>query len=61
MNKDIRDKIRIANLKHWQIAKKLGVAASTFCLWLREELPEEKKEKIIGIINKLIKEQNAKR
>ena len=37
---------RIADVKHWQIAEKLGVSEITFSRWLRKELSADKKEKI---------------
>lgn len=48
-------RIRIAmmehNLKQWQLAKLLSVSESTVNRLLREELPEEEQEKIVGLIN----------
>lgn len=45
-NIDIRTTARIADVKHWEIAEKLGVSEITFSRWLRKELPADKKEKI---------------
>lgn len=44
-NIDIRKEAKRANVAHWQIAKRLGCAESTFCRKLRDELsPKEKAE-----------------
>ena len=44
-NIDIRKEAKHANVPHWQIAKRLGCAESTFCRKLRDELsPKEKAE-----------------
>ena len=36
-NVEIRNRSRIANIKFWQIAKELGITASTFTVWMRTE------------------------
>ena len=55
MNQEIRDRIKAAGLKQWQVAKKLGVAESTFIRWLRDELPSDQKEAIFKAIDELQK------
>ena len=55
MNKEIRDKIRIAGLKQWQVAKACGVTESTFIRWLRDELSEDRKNAILKVIGDLSK------
>ena len=52
-NKDIREAIKSAGLKHWMVAKQLGVFDGTFCRWLRTELPAEKKAVIFTAIEQL--------
>lgn len=48
-------KIRLAllehNFKQWQLAKLLGVSESTVNRLLREELPEERQDQIVALIN----------
>jgi transcriptional regulator with XRE-family HTH domain len=51
-NLDIWREAKSANVAHWQIAKRLGCAESTFCRKLRDELSLEDKE----IIRQAIKE-----
>ena len=54
-NEKIRDAMRIANVKQWQVADALGVHEATFCVWLRHELPTEKQEAILAAIGTLSK------
>jgi lambda repressor-like predicted transcriptional regulator len=55
-NQDIRDAAKKSGIKLWQIAEKLGIWDATLSRKLRKELPQEEKEKIIGIIAELAKE-----
>ena len=55
MNKEIKQMIKNANLFQWQIAKALGITAGTLTIWLRDDpLPEERRQRIIEAINKLM-------
>mgnify|MGYP000933138569 CR=1 FL=1 len=45
-NIDIRKEAKAANVAHWQIAKRIGCAESTFCRKLREELPPDEKAEV---------------
>lgn len=49
-NIEIRKAIRTSDLRHWEIAKAMGINEATFSRWLRTELPNEKKEQIMSII-----------
>ena len=40
-------------LKYWMVAHKIGIDRSTFSHWLRFELPEDKKQKVLNAINEL--------
>ena len=55
-NQDIRDAAKKSGIKLWQIAEKLGIWDATLSRKLRKELPQEEKEKILGIIAELAKE-----
>lgn len=46
LNNDIRQEIKNANLKLWQIADFLGIRDTEFSKKLRKELSEEEKNKI---------------
>ncbi len=52
-NYDIRCSIQQHRLHHYEIADALGINESTFSRWLRDELPEDKKEKIFQIIEQI--------
>lgn len=52
-NEIIKNEIKSAGIKFWQIADKLGYYDSTFSKKLRKELPENEKEKIRSIIDEL--------
>ena len=42
-NKDLRDEMRIANVRQWEVADAIGVSEITMVKWLRKELGAEKK------------------
>ena len=55
-NQDIRRTAAGAGVKLWQIADALGMADCSFSRKLRKELPQDEKEKIFSIIQRLAKE-----
>lgn len=42
-NKDLRDEMRIANVRQWEVAEAIGISEMTMVKWLRRELDESKK------------------
>lgn len=56
-NQDIRIAILQANLKHYQIANKLGIQEESFSRKLRYELAESEKFKVLNAIEELKKEK----
>jgi hypothetical protein len=42
-NKDLRDEMRIANVRQWEVADAIGISEMTMVKWLRKELGAEKK------------------
>lgn len=56
-NKDIKSAAKNAGVFHWEIAERLGIQDSAFSRKLRRELPDEEREKILGIINKMAAER----
>ena len=46
LNKDTREAIKRAGLKHYQIANALGIANTTFATWLQTDLSPERKKRI---------------
>ena len=54
-NMKIREKARNSGVRLWQIADALGMQESLFSKKLRKELPEDKQERILNIIDDLAK------
>ena len=52
-NKDIRKAIKDSNLKYYVVANAYGMTDGNFSRLLRFELSEEKKAKIMAIIDQL--------
>lgn len=52
-NNDIRDEVKRAGFKLWQIAAEYGCNDGNFSRKLRKELPETEKAKIFAIIEQL--------
>lgn len=55
-NCEIRTAAQKAGVRLWQVAEEYGVNDGNFSRKLRKELPKEEKEKIMGIIEQLAKE-----
>lgn len=54
MNQEIKERMKVANVHQWQVAKEIGISEYTFCRWLRDEpLQEERKKQILEAIEKL--------
>ena len=52
--------IKQNRLRHYEVAEEIGISEFTFCKWLREELPEEKKKIVIAAIDRIVRgESNA--
>lgn len=56
MNRDVRAGAAGAGVRLWQIAEELGITDSSFSRKLRKELPQDEKDRIFTIIEKLSKE-----
>ena len=55
-NKEIRNAAGGYGLRLWQVAEAIGMNEFAFSRKLRKELPQEEKEKILKIIDRLAKE-----
>ena len=55
-NQDIRRAAAGAGVKLWQIAEALGIADCSLSRKLRQELPQEEKDRIFSIIRELSQE-----
>lgn len=56
-NKEIRVAAKNAGIRLWEVAEAYGISDNNFSRKLRKELPQEEKDKIIAIIDKLAKER----
>lgn len=54
-NKDIRNAAGSCGVRLWQIADAIGMTDSSFSRKLRKELPQEEKERILAVIERLAK------
>ncbi|KJS18544.1 MAG: hypothetical protein VR69_00150 [Peptococcaceae bacterium BRH_c4b] len=52
-NLEIRQKLREAGKKQWELADALNISEATIVRKLRKELPEEEKTRIIAVIEQL--------
>lgn len=52
MNQEIRTAARNARVPLWKIADALGVSEATFTRMMRRELPKDKHDQIMSIIEK---------
>ena len=49
-NLDIRKSAKENSVKLWELAEYIGINPTTLTVWLRRELPEEKKEIMLEAI-----------
>ena len=52
-NKDLRDEMRIANVRQGEVAEAIGISEMTMVKWLRRELSDSKKVLIREGISKV--------
>ncbi len=52
-NKQIREKMKQAGLKQWEVAEAYGISEFTFSRWLRREISKEKQKEILLIIRRM--------
>lgn len=55
-NADIRKAARVADVAQWQICERLGISEPTLTRWLRGDLPEDRRQRILAAIDELAKE-----
>lgn len=60
-NEEIRRRLRSANIPLWKLGRELGVTEVTMVRWFREELPQEKRQRILKVIEKLEEERYDER
>lgn len=58
-NMEIRMEMYAAGIKHYELAKKVGISPYTLCVWMREELEGERLERVQNAVEKLKTEKKA--
>ena len=46
-NREVRDFLKAKRVFQWEVAERLGIHESSLIRWMRTELPEDKKKKIM--------------
>ena len=49
-NKKIREALKSANMKYWELADLMGISPYTLSVRLRKEFPDEEQERVILLI-----------
>ena len=55
-NQKIRDRAKVAGVRHWEIAEHMGISEPTIMRWLRVPLSPEREKAILESIETLTKE-----
>ena len=58
-NQEIRQELRKANVRQWEVADSLGISEFTFTRWLRKELPADRKSAVLSSIHHLATQKEA--
>lgn len=53
-NAHIKETLNKNRVYHWEVAKRLGVSEMTLFRWLRQDLPEDKKQLILKAITEIV-------
>ena len=56
-NNEIREVIKERGIKHWQLARILGISENTLVRWLRVPLTNERKKIIINALDSAAEEE----
>jgi len=59
-NQEIRERAKGKGVFHWQIAEEYPLSDCNFSKLLRRELPQEKKQRILEIIDELSRKEAEK-
>ena len=60
-NQDIRAAMNDNSIKFWECAERVGISAGTFSVWMRRELPAEKKAEVFNAINAIVQSRKEGR
>ncbi len=52
-NREVRDAIKHSGAYQYEIAYAIGISEATLCVWLRKELSDERKQRILTAIREL--------
>ena len=52
-NAEIRELMQKRRLRHYEVAAQIGISETTFSVWLRSELTEERRAKVLRAIEDL--------
>ena len=52
-NQEIRRACKVHGVKLWEVAEALGITDASFSRKMRRELPDDEREKVLAIIQKL--------
>ena len=52
-NQDLKDEMRIAGVRQWEVAEAMGVSEMTLVKWMRFELPEDKRQRVLQAIEQI--------
>jgi hypothetical protein len=56
-NQELRNLIKAAGIRYWQIAEKVGVSQHTLTVWFHTTLTAERKYKVKNAISLILKER----
>lgn len=57
-NQQIRQLIKRKHLFLWQVAEEIGICEMTLIRWLRTDLADDKKNKILNAVKSLVQKSN---
>lgn len=60
INGDIRVMMAEHGLKNYEVAYKIGITETTFCVWMRKELVGTRRERMLNAIHALVAEKESK-
>lgn len=56
-NREIRNKIESNRILYWEVAEKVGIAQSNLSVWLRTEMREDRKKRVVNAIDELLSKE----
>lgn len=59
-NMRIRNALRIADMRYWQLAEALGVSEMTLTRRMRNEMPDEEQDRIVALIEEFARKGGNK-